>query len=239
MFDYAFHARTRLGVEPIILHDARIPPESAQLERFVRAFPTHAYESEEERQRLIERERIDVAYFLKTGRKPIAISKSCRTAVHEVFRFFHPHGDAYAYISSWLAKATTGARYPAVPHIVDLPSSRSRLRAQFGVPENAFVVGRHGARDQLNVPFIPEAIEEALRRRKDLWLMLVNTDRFSNHERIVHIPRIWRSAGRRRFRRKLRRGAEWALLRGVVRPVDRRVSRRGQARAGLGGRPRP
>jgi hypothetical protein len=189
IFDYAFHARALLGVEPIILHDARDPPEPAQLERFARSFPTHAYQSDEERQRLIERERIDVAYFLKTGRKPIPVSKSSRTAVHEVFRFFHPHGDSYAYISTWLAKATTGSRYPAVPHIVDPPSSRANLRAEFGVPADAFVVGRHGASDQLNVPFVAEAIEAALQRRKNLWLMLLNTDRFSSHERIVHLPR--------------------------------------------------
>jgi hypothetical protein len=26
MFDYAFHARALLGVEPVILHDTRVPP---------------------------------------------------------------------------------------------------------------------------------------------------------------------------------------------------------------------
>ena len=189
IFDYAFHARALLGVEPIILHETRNPPEPAQVERFARCFPTHGYRSDEERQRLIERERIGVAYFLKTGRKPIPVSKSSRTAVHEVFRFFHPHGDAYAYVSTWLAKATTGSRYPAVPLIVDPPPSRANLRAEFGVPADAFVVGRHGASDQFNVPFVAEAIEAALRRRKNLWLMLLNTDRFSSHERIIHLPR--------------------------------------------------
>ena len=189
IFDYAFHARARLGVEPIILHDARVPPEPAQLERFTRAFSTHPYESEAERQRLIERERIDVAYFLKTRREPIPVSKSSRTAVHEVFRFFHPHGDAYAYISSWLAEAAAASRYPAVPHIVDPPPSRANLRAEFGVPADAFVVGRHGASDQFDLPFLAEAIEAALQRRKNLWLMLLNTDRFCSHERIVHLPR--------------------------------------------------
>jgi hypothetical protein len=42
-------------VEPIILHDARVPPEPTQLERFAGAFPTHGYQSEDERQRPIER----------------------------------------------------------------------------------------------------------------------------------------------------------------------------------------
>ena len=52
IFDYALHARALLDVEPVILHDARVTPETAQLERFARAFPTHAYLSEDERQRL-------------------------------------------------------------------------------------------------------------------------------------------------------------------------------------------
>ena len=86
-----------------------------------------------------------------------------------MFRFFHPHGDAYAYISPWLPKATTGSRYPAVPHIVDPPPPRANLRAEFGVPADAFVVGRHGARDQLNVPFVAEAIEAALAAPPELY----------------------------------------------------------------------
>ena len=68
LFDYAFHARALIGVEPVILHDARVPPGPAHVARFANAFPTYAYEFEDEMQRLIERERIDFAYFLKTRR---------------------------------------------------------------------------------------------------------------------------------------------------------------------------
>jgi hypothetical protein len=188
VFDFAFHARARLGVEAVILHDARIPPNPAYVERFARAFPTFGYRSDDEMQRLIERERVDVAYFQKIARKDTRISKSSRTAVHEVFRFFHPHGDSYGYISSWLAQAMTGGRYPAVPYILDPRSPRANLRAEFGVPADAFVVGRHGAISQFDIPFVPKAIETALARRADLWFMLLNTPRFSSHERIVHLP---------------------------------------------------
>ena len=188
IFDYAAHARELLGVEPVVLHDASVPPNPAHVARFAAAFPTYAYQSEEEMQRLIEREKIDVAYFLKTRRRDPRISRSCRTAVHEVFKFFNPHGDAYAYISQSLADAMTGGRYPAVPHIVAPPTPRANLRAALGIPADAFVVGRHGAPDQFNLPFAPRAIEEALERRKNLWILLLNTARFSDHERVVHLP---------------------------------------------------
>jgi hypothetical protein len=188
MFDYASHARALLGVEPVVLHDARVPPDPTHVARFAQQFPTYSYESEEEMQRLIERERIDVAYFLKTARKDARVSRSCRTAIHEVFKFFHPHGDSYAYISQWLSETMTGGRYPAVPHVVAPMAPRARLRAQLGIPNDAFVVGRHGALDQFNVPFAPRAIEDALARRKDLWFVFLNTARFSRHERVVHLP---------------------------------------------------
>ncbi len=188
MYDYAFHARALLGVEPVILHNSSTPPLQAHVERFERVFPTFGYSSDDEMQRLIERERIDAAYFLKTGRKDVRISKSCRTAVHEVFKFFTPQGDAYAYVSRWLADAMTGGRYPAVPHIVGLPAPGANLRAELGIPDDAFVAGRHGGADQFNTPFVPAAIEAALARRKNLWIVLLNTNRFSAHERIVHLP---------------------------------------------------
>ncbi|MGO9484478.1 MAG: hypothetical protein ACLPX9_07825 [Rhodomicrobium sp.] len=189
IFDYATHARELLGVEPVILHDARVPPDPAHLARFTEAFPAYAYESEEEMQRIIEREKIDAAYFLKTRRGDPRVARTCRTAIHEVFKFFNPHGDAYAYISQSLADAMTGGRYPAVPHVVAPLPPRANLRAELGIPLDAFVVGRHGSPDQFNIPFAPRAIEEALGQRKNLWVLLLNTARFSDHERIVHLPR--------------------------------------------------
>jgi hypothetical protein len=188
VFDYAVHARAHLGVEPIVLHDAARPPRVEHLARFAAEFPTVAYQSEDEMQRLIERERIDFAYFLKTRRGDLRVARSCRTAVHEVFRFFHPHGDSYAYISRSLSDTMTGGRYPFVPHIVDPPAPRANLRATLGIPADAFVVGRHGAPDQFNLAFAPRAILAALERRKNLWILLLNTRRFAEHERIVHLP---------------------------------------------------
>jgi hypothetical protein len=189
IYDYAFHARRLWGVMPIILHDASGPVEADPVARFAAAFPTLAYRSAAERQALVNESGVEVAYVLKTMRSRYPDFACARTAVHEVFGFFDPHGGAYGYISSWLAEAAAAGRYPAVPHIVDPPSPRGDLRAEFGVPANALVVGRHGAPDQFNLPFLREAIAAALAARPDLWIMLLNTERFLEHERVVHLPR--------------------------------------------------
>jgi hypothetical protein len=195
LFDYAYHARRQLGIEPIVLHDVSGTTDADQVARFAAAFTTLGYRDAEQRVALMDAERINVAYALKTTRQRYPLTAGRRTVVHEVFRFFDPHGDAYAYISPWLAGAAAAGRFPAVPHIVDPPRPSGDLRAEFGVPREAVVLGRHGAPDQLNVPFVPAAIEAALATRPDLWVMLLNTERFSNHERIVHVPRA-RERGR-------------------------------------------
>ena len=126
LHDYARHARRLIGVEPVILHDARGTVEDDQVARFAADFPVRAYRSDAERARWIEEERIDVAYALKTTRPRYPLAPRGRTVVHEVFRFFDPHGDAYAYISPWMAETAAAGRYPAVPHIVDPPNPQRR-----------------------------------------------------------------------------------------------------------------
>ena len=189
VFDYANHARRLCGVAPTILHEANGPIDADQLARFAAAFPVRAYRDAAERAACIEEARADVAYVLKTQRPRYPLAPCGRTVVHEVFRFFDPHGDAYAYISPWLAEAAAAGRYPAVPHIVDPPPPQGNLRAEFGVPAGAVVVGRHGGPDQLNVPFVAHALKAALDARPDLWVMLLNTAPLLRHERVIHVPR--------------------------------------------------
>lgn len=189
LYDYAHHARALLGVEPVVLHDVSEGLDAEQAARFAAAFPLRAYRDAGERAGLIEEARIDVAYALKTRRPRYPLSPCGRTVVHEVFGFFDPHADAYAYISPWMAQTAAAGRYPAVPHIVDPPAPRGNLRAEFGVPANAVVIGRHGGPDQLDVPFVARALAGALDARPDLWVMLLNTNALLRHERVVHVPR--------------------------------------------------
>ena len=188
LYDYAFHARALLGVEPVVLHDVSEGVDAEQAARFGAAFALRGYRDASERAGLIEDARIDVAYALKTRRPRYPLSLCGRTAVHEVFGFFDPQADAYAYISSWLAQSAAAGRYPAVPHIVDPPAPTGTLRAEFAVPSGALVIGRHGGADQLNVPFVAQALKAALDARPDLWAMLLNTDLPLRHERLVFVP---------------------------------------------------
>ena len=105
--------------------------------------------------------------------------------MHEVFRFFTPHGDAYAYISSWLAAAAAASRYPAVPHIVDPLKPLGNLRSEFGVPADAVVVGRHGASSQFG-PVQSAALEDSnVDLTKELVAMIVQQRAYQANASVI------------------------------------------------------
>src|SRR5262249_11287070 len=49
--------------------------------------------------------------------------------------------------------------------------------------------GRHGGRDQFNLPFARETVERVARDAGDVWFLFLNTEPFCPpHPRIVHLP---------------------------------------------------
>ncbi len=64
------------------------------------------------------------------------------------------------------------------------------MRQELGIPPDAFVIGRHGACETFNLKFVHEAVIKALSKRKDLYFVFVNTHRFCEHERVIHLPVI-------------------------------------------------
>jgi hypothetical protein len=69
----------------------------------------------------IDKEKVDMAYFIRAGHKEGDLVTNTKTAIHSVFQHYEPHGDRYAYISEWLSNKMSDGKLPFVPHIVDLP----------------------------------------------------------------------------------------------------------------------
>jgi hypothetical protein len=192
VFDYADHLE-RCGMgDAVILHH----PESERLApdvfaRFRARFRLIADPPSTQLPDMLARENVSVLYKLKPGTKKDDRCDGVRNVNHVIFRHDEPHGDRYAYISEWLTRHMTGGLRPWVPHIVDMPEPRRSLREQWGIPNAATVLGRHGGFDQFNVPFVPKTIERALEERKDLWFVFVNTEQKLSHPRVIHLPTIF------------------------------------------------
>jgi len=188
VFDFAHYNETLLGNRSLILSPAAA--EHTNLAAFRARFPVFLYEGDfSQAQPILTRERVDCLYAIKPGFRDGVESRECRTAVHCAFGFHEPHGDAYAYISPFLAELCSDGRQPWVPLIVQLPSVEGDLRAELGIPRDALVFGRHGAPDCFDLPFVQEVVEKVARLRPEIYFVFLNTDTFcASLANVIHLP---------------------------------------------------
>jgi hypothetical protein len=192
LYDYAHFNEIILNNESIIItqKDQEVGLWS---DRFTRRFQTFFYEKIEEIDPFIAAQNITLLYMLTHGKrdKTAFLPKKCKTIVHCVFRSATPHGDVYACISDYVNKRSN-THFPVVPHIVHLPESDYNLRKELGIPQNAIVFGRHGGIDRFNLQFVHQTIKKVIRKRMDIYFLLLNTAPFleSPHKQVIHLPPI-------------------------------------------------
>jgi hypothetical protein len=186
LWDYAHFSERLLGHEAIVVVPMGADVSAAA--KFTTRFPVYQYGTRDDLDALLRHERIDVLYTIKYGADDGLVARACRTVVHCAFTLAEPHGTVYAGVSEWLA-GEFGHRYPWVPHVVWLPDVAGDLRAELGIPADALVFGRHGGRDQFNLPFAQAVVARVVDARPDVWFVFLNTDPFcAPHPRIVHLP---------------------------------------------------
>lgn len=147
----------------------------------------------------------DMAYFQKAGQKDIHVIPDIPNAIHAVFNIYDKHGDYYAYISEWLAKAATRIRSAPlrsvrrriqnpfsqleyVPYLVDLPEVEDDARRELGVPEDAFVAMTMGGKQSFDIPWVKKTISSLIEESKDFYFLAVNTEKFIEHPRAIFVP---------------------------------------------------
>ncbi|MBI5170479.1 MAG: hypothetical protein HZA61_13410 [Candidatus Eisenbacteria bacterium] len=204
LFDYASGARKQLGHEPVVYSPRRGQHHPDALRHFEQHFEVVLYTHPRE-------VRCDALYAIKRG-LPDRLSCRAPQLVHAVFDVTRPHGHRFAAVSEWLAEQKTAptpalrllgqqltARLerrtppkalwpvPWVPHIVEIAQHEDDLRAELGIPADAVVFGRSGGEQTFDLPFVKQAVIDALARRDDAWFVFLLTPRFVDHPRVVHL----------------------------------------------------
>ncbi len=124
---------------------------------------------------------------------------NCKTIKHAVFNTTGCEGDYYASISQFLNLRFNTPHVPVIPYMIPFSKEErgitENLRASLGIPENAIVFGRHGARDQFNIPMVHHAITKVIfecDRDVDnvpIYFLFMNTEPFCHdHPHIIHLP---------------------------------------------------
>ena len=152
-FDYACYCQSVLNYNVKLFYDSSSEHQPS-LELFKSRFEIFPYAPNEDFRRVTQDHKLDVAYAAKAGWDDGRRATAGRNVVHVVFKRYHPHADVYASVSKWLSDTLTGGRMPFVPHIVRPHIPSRGMRARFGIPNDAFVIGRHGGYNEFNLSLI-------------------------------------------------------------------------------------
>lgn len=201
--DYAIFNQKILGNESAIAYCSIDPPgkdvgtKPEIVDKLKKDFNIITYETFEELNEIASN--YDVCYSQRAGyaiepdtKKPLVQVNTTHFAVHNVFQWYQPHGNSYAYISEWLANAvqklySVPETQKWVPYIVDLPQPNVDLRAQLGIPKDKFVIGRHGGYDTFDLKFCHEVVVKVAEARKDFVFLFANTRPFCNLPNVLFL----------------------------------------------------
>jgi hypothetical protein len=155
------------------------------------------YKNYSEIESFIVKNKIDAVYNIKSGEPVGFLSKEAKTLIHSVFPqpLYNIHGDRFAFVSKWLSDTYSNGQIPYVHHMINVPKidiekSRNEIREKLNIPKDAFVYGRIGGFKDFNLPFVYSSIIDALNKRNDLYFVLICTEPFFEHERILYLNPI-------------------------------------------------
>jgi hypothetical protein len=190
LYDYALHNQTLLGNESVIFFRKNYPINQSVFDKFSKHFKLLPYEGQKQLNQLIEQEKIDLTYFIKSGERDDAICESSPALIHAVFptKPEQFHGDKYAFVSEWLSKEYSNNKIPSVSHMIKLPDYEGNLRSEIGIPMNATVLGCYGGGDSFNLNFAKQEVVKALEKRSDLYFLFMNIEPFAKHDRLIFLP---------------------------------------------------
>ncbi|MBU3587091.1 hypothetical protein ICN30_04530 [Polynucleobacter sp. 31A-FELB] len=190
LYDYAFHNQELLSNESVIFYRKSSPINGSVFNKFSKHFKLLPYEGQRQLNQLIEKEQIDLTYFIKSGERDDAICESSPALIHAVFptKPQEFHGDKYAFVSEWLSKDCSNRKIPFVPHMITLPDHDGNLRSEFNIPNAATVLACYGGSDSFNLEFAKKEVILALEKRSDLYFLFMNIEPFAKHERLIFLP---------------------------------------------------
>lgn len=190
VFDYAHYNEELLGNESLIITSERGKHHPAMVQKVGARFGGFWTID-----KLVEGNfpKVDVLYHIKSGgpndewQLAKYLPKGVRYGVHAVFDGRPVECDRLATISRWMGEKFN---IPYVPHIVHLPDHNDNLRKDIGIPENAYVYGRHGGFDTFDIPWVWEAVNKAL-EDQNVWFLFMNTQvpdiKFIDEKRVVFV----------------------------------------------------
>ena len=188
MLDYARLNRSVLGNESVLcLPDRTEFAVNPLLKKWMEEFPVILYREKNHLGRRLQKEGAELVYMTKPGPYDGFLVPGLKNCVHAQFLCDEFHGDAYAYLSSWMSRVMTGRENSFVPFFVPRFVSEEDLRRKLGIPKGAKVFGRHGGWDTFNIPFARRAVVEHARNCVGDHFVFLNTEPIRGSEQFPNV----------------------------------------------------
>lgn len=198
LYDYAHFNETLLGNTSIVVTRDYRETHAEIYDKFAKRFPIRYIACQQDIDKVVEDEGLDVLYIIKSGEVDWFWTTKCKTIVHCVFTTRFPHGTVHCAISDTLNKIH-GTHVPVLPHMISVDTHTDSFRTELGIPAGATVIGRYGSYDTFDIPFVQSTILDMVYRNPLLVFLTMNTKPFANHPRILSLPRTTDSYVKRKF----------------------------------------
>jgi hypothetical protein len=191
MWDYIEWSKKLYGIEPIVMYSSfwKDLNQEVAINRFKEKYPVFTYTEQSDIDDILKSENVDVFFMIKGGKWDGVISHTCENWINAigVCGESDRHGEKYAMGSRWLSRMTQN-KIDYVSYMVNLPDIEGNLRDELGIPKDAIVFGRNGGRDTFDLDFAKKAVIDTLSINKNAFFLFQGTERFYEHERIIHLP---------------------------------------------------
>ena len=191
-FDYAYYNEKILKNKSIMFcdkNDHRTHPlAEKKFKEHIEVVELSGRENMTQLSQACKEKNIDALYIQKCGRHDDGrFIDTVPTFIHVVGVQKDLHGTVYAYVSRWLSEHCSNGEIPYVPYIINLPSEEDDFRKQLNIPRDAVVFGRIGGPYGWNIPFVNDVINQVIFSKPNYYFLFANTDRFTNHERVLFV----------------------------------------------------
>jgi hypothetical protein len=205
LYDYAHFNETILGNESIIItrNFANVKNSfdvdlKAYL-KFKRRFPKVFYYDQIALDEIIDNEKIDVLYIIKSGTLVDGlITKKCKCVIHSVFELNEKHGDVYASVSDSLNRIWN-TNYPVVPHMISIAETNETLKKELNIPETNVVFGRYGGKETFDIQFAHRAIVKIASENPSYTFLFMNTYPFCRTNNVIFLEGTEDMSFKRKF----------------------------------------
>ncbi len=186
--------QTHVGWRPIIVVRLATMDHASDdqgrdvIDAFIRRFEHVLFVDDAEIEDVMRQHSVDLCYICTAGWPGSSVvPRAVPTLAHCVFTGEHDLGaTVHCGISDEVSRRvapghTQLEQLPTLPNPVDLcydVPGKSTVRRDLGIPEDAYVYGRHGGFDTFDIPFVHGAVIDVARTHPHIHFVFMHTRRF-------------------------------------------------------------